>query len=383
MRVIGNTLHSGNLRISFRRTLRIPDDGNSYPLPPNAGQFPVRKVDDYADRVPQEWLAKGGVMIPMHSREAMWIAFERTGHAPYAVKVGVGKVNAVNGSPWTDALNGESQDYLVVPPQKWIDGIVDAGGNVKQFIAVRRGGGHSVEAQVTGEEKHNGLQLAVYPGKPERFPKPKPRNWHGNRMRSRTLSKGVPISTDYSYGADACVETTLDGGSEYETLGLDVKVTRGMDSYSESVQHLHHTRARKRVNSEAATLGMGAGGSIKQNITPDKHGVDAWDQSNPDRLFVHLVNAEMWKQITGEYPPATPIDRGMYNRFNIPWFDIYDDHLGTVQATTTLVKVKTTTEIDIQNTGLAQESTKPLHVGHVTSYKSGGYAKDAVRDGNW
>ncbi|MGH8574690.1 MAG: hypothetical protein ACREX8_19285 [Gammaproteobacteria bacterium] len=56
---LGNdTLHLGrHLAVRFERTLRIPDDGRPYPLPPNLGSFPLRRVADYADRVPDAWLS--------------------------------------------------------------------------------------------------------------------------------------------------------------------------------------------------------------------------------------------------------------------------------------------------------------------------------------
>jgi hypothetical protein len=40
------------LRIDFQRTLRIPDDGNEYPLPPGLGSFPIEHVDDYKKNLP-------------------------------------------------------------------------------------------------------------------------------------------------------------------------------------------------------------------------------------------------------------------------------------------------------------------------------------------
>ena len=40
------------LEIDFQRTLRIPDDGDTYPLPPGLGRFPLRHVDDHAANVP-------------------------------------------------------------------------------------------------------------------------------------------------------------------------------------------------------------------------------------------------------------------------------------------------------------------------------------------
>jgi hypothetical protein len=33
--------------VAFQRTLRIPDDGRAYPLPPGLGRFPILKVEDY------------------------------------------------------------------------------------------------------------------------------------------------------------------------------------------------------------------------------------------------------------------------------------------------------------------------------------------------
>ena len=34
--------------IQFQRTLRIPDDGKHYPLPPGLGTLPLRHVEDFA-----------------------------------------------------------------------------------------------------------------------------------------------------------------------------------------------------------------------------------------------------------------------------------------------------------------------------------------------
>ena len=33
---------------------------------------------DHADRVPEEWRARGGVMLPVYLREAMWLSFGGT-----------------------------------------------------------------------------------------------------------------------------------------------------------------------------------------------------------------------------------------------------------------------------------------------------------------
>src|SRR3712207_3544367 len=93
------------LRVQFQRTLRIPDDGRDYPLPPGLGAFPRRHVDDFAARVPESWMRHGGVMLPMYQSEAMWLRFSTPRGYPFAVKVAAGKLNAVTGEPWRDGLN--------------------------------------------------------------------------------------------------------------------------------------------------------------------------------------------------------------------------------------------------------------------------------------
>jgi hypothetical protein len=61
--------------LTFQRTLRIPDDGRTYPLPPGLGRFPILPVADHRDRVPKNWREVGGFFIPMYQREALWISF--------------------------------------------------------------------------------------------------------------------------------------------------------------------------------------------------------------------------------------------------------------------------------------------------------------------
>src|SRR5204862_7403701 len=99
----------GCLTVSFQRTLRIPDDGRTYPLPPGLGEFPLRLVRDYAHRVPAAWARRGGVILPMYQREAMWLCF---GGSPHALKVGIGKVCAISGEPWSDGLRPYPQNYV-------------------------------------------------------------------------------------------------------------------------------------------------------------------------------------------------------------------------------------------------------------------------------
>jgi len=141
VRVRNNSIQIGkHFSVNFQRTLRIPDDGNTYPLPPGLGRFPIFKVDDYKNKVPASWREHGGVFIPMYQREALWtLSFSGVYWRPNAVKIGVGKINAVSGKEWDQQLRKEEQDYIVCPDQPWLDGINAGDGYIKQFVAMPLG----------------------------------------------------------------------------------------------------------------------------------------------------------------------------------------------------------------------------------------------------
>ncbi|CAN0043142.1 unnamed protein product, partial [Heterosigma akashiwo] len=149
--------------IDFHRTLRIPDNSNDYPLPPSLGLFPLFNVRSFANSLPSKWVEEGGIFLPMYQREALWMNFRSAG-TPYALKVGVGKINAVSGEEWkSGVLSEEKQDYLVCPQQPWLDGICAGEGRIRQFVAMPKESGYSVEAQLTGVDSGYGFQLEVIP----------------------------------------------------------------------------------------------------------------------------------------------------------------------------------------------------------------------------
>lgn len=258
-------------RIEFQRTLRIPNNGHDYPLPPGLGSFPLRHLDDYADNLPPAWSSRGGVIMPMRQAEAMWVNFGgRRGRGyPCAVKVAAGKINAVTGELWANGLNQDPQDYVVAPNQPWLDGYCVEKGAVRQFVAAPMGEGHTAEEQLTGASMHGGIQLIVYPMKAERY---------------------VAIARERSaiFQSLAAGELEFRGGA------------RSMD------------------------MGLAPGGRMKQEIYDDHHGLDAWDQRHSSRCFVTIANAAVWQAITGERPPGKPPSVADYENAGLPWFDFYD-----------------------------------------------------------
>ncbi len=338
-----DSLHLGDVTLRFQRTLRIPDDGRRYPLPPGRGAFPLRRVDDYAERVPTEWRERGGVMLPMYQREAMWIQMSAPWWKPHALKVGVGKVCAITGAPWSEALHaqhaqgpfrdeGPRQDYVVFPPQPWLDGICTGKGTIRQFVAMPLGLGYTVEGQVTGEERFGGLQLKVVPPKKGRFAPP--------RATERFCLANTPPTC--------------------------------------AAPPPRASRARS-----SGAMGLAAGGEMKQKIYPDPHGLDTWDLSAASRVFVHIVCSDQWRDITGEDPPPSPVSAKTYAQHGLPWFELYDEHAPTVAASATLAGVKSVATLD------AEKSTHPLQddasvdTGFVQKLWSALVGDAKVRDGKW
>lgn len=115
----------------------------------------------------------------MSEREAMWINFAAEGC--FMVKIYAGGVNVVSGEFYTEDLatklrrsltlasQKSIQDYVVTPSQRWIDGFVTADGSVRQFVAMPKGSGYSVEQQITGNDAIAGLQIEITPTR-RRYP---------------------------------------------------------------------------------------------------------------------------------------------------------------------------------------------------------------------
>lgn len=103
----------------------------------------------------------------------MYIDFESAGS--FLVKVYAGGINIISGRSSLESSNDTLQkssdagrvvqDYAVLPQQPWIDGFATADGHVRQFVAMPRNSGYSVEQQLTGSDKIRGLQFEIIPHK--------------------------------------------------------------------------------------------------------------------------------------------------------------------------------------------------------------------------
>jgi hypothetical protein len=64
--VSDNIVVNRDLRISFQRTIRVPDNQQVSYLPPSLGTFPLSKVSQYATKLTDDIVAKGGLFFPMY-----------------------------------------------------------------------------------------------------------------------------------------------------------------------------------------------------------------------------------------------------------------------------------------------------------------------------
>ena len=80
----------------FFRTLRIPEDGKIYPLPPGLGEFTLHRVGERTPLITQGWHADD-IFLCMYQREALWLGFEGPSWRPHALKIGIGNINALTG----------------------------------------------------------------------------------------------------------------------------------------------------------------------------------------------------------------------------------------------------------------------------------------------
>jgi hypothetical protein len=323
------------MSIDFQRTLRIPDDGKTYPLPPGLGRFPLRHVDDHSKNVPAQWLDHGGVMLPMYQSEALWLyfaspyIFNRESSYPFAVKVATGKIDAVTGKGWSDSLHPKPQDYLVVPGQPWLDGYCVKKGSIRQFVAMPLGAGYSAEEQITGKAEHGGLQIVVFPMKAEAFERRFP--VREEMFLCRKLRSAAPMTE--------CA------------LGL------------------------------APSMGLAPGGLMRQEIYEDAFDFDDWDLAHSSRCFVHIANSLVWRSITGQEPPTTPPTAREYSKAGFPWFDYYAD-AKAVEGSSILNKLASVFTLGKKKGDVPLPENDSAEPERVVKLRSG-LRKDQVREGSF
>ncbi|KAF7857827.1 uncharacterized protein EAF02_011194 [Botrytis sinoallii] len=321
-----NNNSGGKMEISFHRTVRVPDDGKNYQLPPDLGKFPTYSIDDYAEKLPLDIVREGGVFVPIWQREALWIKFHAYETSRLAVKVFVGGINA---------MSEESRHFI-------------------QLVAVPTGSGYSVEAQIKGFDKIAGLRFEIIPFR-VLF------HFDGKIIIKTLTSKSFPVhvSSDMTV---ATLKDRIQGKEsipidqqrlifmgkileEHHTLG-DISVEEGMTVYlllrvcggfgfsnlssweKEQMQNKmmrEFEPMKKEFYDRHHELTLTPGGSIHQAIRKDCFHRDRYDERNAVMFNMQLLSPKTFHLVTGTPPPQTPISAGTYARHGYPFFEIYNE----------------------------------------------------------
>lgn len=142
-----------SVKIDFRRTARVPDDGETYKAPRPFQSFPLFSSRHYQQRLPEQMRKKGDIFFPMLQRETFTIGFQaKTDNNQFAIRVLTGSVNVITGNSAKHENSSDEQDYIVVPQQSVLSGFKSGANVMKQFVTMPMGSEYTVEKQVTGEE---------------------------------------------------------------------------------------------------------------------------------------------------------------------------------------------------------------------------------------
>ncbi|RGP63882.1 integral membrane [Fusarium longipes] len=326
-----------DLEITFKRTIRVPDKDEINNLPPDMGEFPLYRVDDYADKLPLSLAQKGGLLIPMHQREAMWINFQS--RRRYAIKILVGGINAVSGEPSTSTAatsirrrnlikQGKSvQDYVVAPNQNWLDGVAVEPGKVRQFVAMPVGTGHSVEAQMTVQEITAGIQFEITRLDLNVC------NKNPIYVTLKTLTgKSISITTSLEEmvydlklrcqaleGMPACIQRLIFDGHQLrdDMFLVECGIQDG------AVIHLVLNLRGGGFPLVEPEMNITPGGLIRQAIATIPKAV--YRKTVPVTFNVQILNSACFEQVTGKKPPPSPITSKTYAESGFPLYSIYEE----------------------------------------------------------
>lgn len=270
-----NTDAFTELTIRFQRTTRLPNDGNAYSLPMGFGQIPLCSIDDFSAAAPVDWIAGGGVIMPLARSEAISIWF--SSRYRFAFKIAIGPANYLTGGAWSCDLGRQPQDYLVVPGAPW----TASDDVVRHYVSL------PLDACLAGDAN-----------------------------RRRIILQVVPISAA-QYFRD-------EGGfflRDIKEFFMRLVFASTVSAEIRDSARLSEEWQDKHAEDEEPPARIAA----HDEVVADPYPLSAWNQSDGVRCCLQPCDMSRWRQVTGRKPPYPPLVAKDYQETGIPWIDQYRD----------------------------------------------------------
>lgn len=386
-----NTIYIDNLRITCKKTIRVPDDGKQYDLPPDSGDCEIIVVGKYN-------------YVPMYLMEAMWINFGHNvksyTYDEYAIKVSAGKINVISGIECkTGELIKEPQNYIITPSQYWLDGIKVKSGKhdrnnncpvnlVRQFVVAPITDEMTIEKQVLSKEKiEGGLQFEVFKlghthcrcisNNNHLSQNKKLRDQITVGSTIRIYSKAYPFSLNAYlkkenkltiYKNQHIFAKTLTGKSiilqfesdmTIEQIKQQIHDIEGIPIFQQRLMYRgkqledDHTLCDYNIQYESTLelvlrirggggiekMGIAAGGLIEQKFYRDNHSADCYYPTYAS-LKLDMINGTQYYKLFNKKMPKPIMSFATYMAMGLPWYKMYDDELKDVGFNTKSLLVK-------------------------------------------
>ena len=329
------TIHADRVQIgrhfsvSFERTLRIPDDGRDYPLPPSLGQFPVRRVADYADRVPGG-VARARRRVPAHVPARGDVA--ELPRRALAAERGQGRrrqgQRALGRARTTSGSSGDARGLRG---------------------RARRSRGWTASTPATASSASS---------------------W---RCRSAwaTPSRARSPARSATAGCRSSASTRSPAASPTSRRRAPARAARASPSAARSRRR--PWRPRRRAPRWASRRAAGCASTSIPTRTASTPGTRPTTAASSCTSSTASCGARS----RASRSRRRPVDARAYTNAGLPWFELYDDQLGDIPASDVLANVKSVAQKDAQHGFTGQQDDTPLQTPNVKPLGN------SVPDGKW